>query len=472
MAKRKTAAAAADKPNILLFGIDSLLSTHMSCYGYHHLTTPYMDEFAEDAVLFEETFSPHVPTTPAYTAMLTGMDPFTTGVVALRHKGGLPRKIKTLPRILKAAGYNTSCVGFTGNPASEGFAKYIDYKAWGSWEDKPARKAEHLNDVAMPEIERLNKSGKPFFLMLRHMDPHSPYLPPPPYDRMFYYGNEFDPKNKSMKPVFDFKPFADYFRTWMPPGVTDKDYIIAQYDGAVAYMDACIQQILLQLEHLGILDNTIVVINSDHGETLYDHECWFDHHGLYDVTLQVPLIIRYPKRLPSGMRVAGYNTHKDLVPTLLELAEIDPGIDFDGQSLMQLVRGEKVSFESELFISECTWMRKQGWRTPQWKLITALEPDFHFMPPVELYNMIEDPDELDNVADKHPEVVEMLTKRMNDFIARREKETGNTNPMMTQGDWTGRGRERNFQSSEEAYAAQHIGDPEAARRLQAEARKK
>ena len=80
----------------------------------------------------------------------------------------------------------------------------------------------------------------------------------------------------------------------MPAGITDKNYVIAQYDGAIAYMDACIQTLFNALETRGVLDETIVIINGDHGETLYDHECWFDHHGIYDVTLHVPLIIRYP----------------------------------------------------------------------------------------------------------------------------------------------------------------------------------
>ena len=86
--------------------------------------------------------------------------------------------------------------------------------------------------------------------------------------------------------------------------------MIAQYDGAVAYMDACIQTIFNALEGHGIMDETIVILNGDHGETLYDHECWFDHHGLYDVTLHVPLIIRYPGKIPAGSRVSGYNQHK------------------------------------------------------------------------------------------------------------------------------------------------------------------
>jgi arylsulfatase A-like enzyme len=454
-------------PNILLIGIDSLLSTHMSCYGYRHQTTPHMDRFAEGGVLFEQTFSPNVPTTPGYTCMLTGMDVFSTQCVALRHKGGLTDTVTTLPEILEKQGYNTTVVGFKGNAASRGFQNYIQFTAWGDAADGRLPKAARLNEVTMPEIERLAGEEKPFFLMLRHMDRHSPYLPPKPFDRMFYYGNECDPKNESMKPVFDFKPFCDYFASWMPPELTDKDYVIAQYDGAVAYMDACIQQIFGQLETMGILDDTIVVINSDHGETLYDHECWFDHHGIYDVTLKVPLIIRYPKKLPQGVRVSGHNQQKDLVPTLLELAGIETDIAFDGQSLMKLVRREVPSFESSLYLTECTWMRKHGWRTPQWKLIVALEPDFHFKPPVELYNLVEDPDENVNLAEKLPHVVECLRAEMEAHIARRMKETGNDNPMHHQGDWHGREGVGSFTSSQQAYDTLHIGNAKAAQRLQA-----
>lgn len=458
------------KPNILLIAIDSLLADKMSCYGYKHLTTPHMDKFAQRGTLFEKTYSAHIPTTPAYSSMLTGRDCFGTEVVALRHQGGLPANIKTLPELCKAAGYNTTCVGFQWNPASRGFDNYLNFSGWGSWDAGRSPKAQNLNEVTQPEIDRLTaetrKTGKPWFMMLRHMDPHSPYLPPEPFDRIFYHGNEFDPKNKSLEPVYNFKPFADYFRTWFPPGCTDKDYIIAQYDGAVAYMDACIARIFTQLEALGILDDTIVVINGDHGETLYDHQCWFDHHGLYDVTLHVPLIIRYPKKVPAGRRIAGYNQHKDLVPTLMELAGIKTRAPFDGQSLMKLVRGEAASFDSEFYITECTWQRKHGWRTPQWKLIVALEPDFHFMPPVELYNLVEDPGENQNVADQNPDVVRTLRRRMDAWIARREKETGVSNPMHRQGDWHGHKGVGSFKTSRQAYETLHIGDPNQAAKLQ------
>ena len=458
------------KHNIVHCGIDSLLATHMSCYGYPRLTTPYMDRFSQSGTLFERTYSPHIPTTSGYSSMLTGMDCFGTQVVALRHRGPLRPEVATLPEILREQGYATTCVGFKGNPASRGFEKYLQFPAWGSWETGRSPKAGDLNAVALPELDRLVAAEEPFYLFLRHMDPHAPYLPPYPFERMFYHGNECNPDNRSMDPVKAFKPFRDFHTSWMPPGISDKDYIIAQYDGAIAYMDSAIQSIFTALEAHGILDDTIVVINSDHGETLYDHDCYFDHHSIYDVVLHVPLIIRYPSKIPAGKRIAGYNQHKDLVPTLLELLEIDPGIDFDGTSLMDMVRGEVASHESEFYITECTWMRKHGWRTPEWKLIVALEPDFHFKPAIELYNLIADPRENNNLADAEPEMVELLRGRMEAWITKREAETGLPNPMYHQGDWHGHEGVGAFKTSQQAYDTLYIGSATEAAKLQAKSR--
>lgn len=470
---RRAATRRTSKPNILLIGVDSLRRDHMSLYGYPRKTTPHIEEFAEGATVFTNTFSAHIPTTSGYASMLTGGDCFTTQAVALRHKGELTPKVKTLAEIARANGYDTTCVGFAGNPASRGFDRYLSYHSWGAWNDGWLHKAQNLNDAFLPELQRLVKANKPWFVLLRHMDPHSPYLPPPPFQRMFYGGNETDPRNKSLEKAYAFKPFCDYFRSWFPPGCTDAQYINAQYDGEIAYMDACLQTLFTALEDMGVLEDTIVVLNSDHGETLDEHECYYDHHGLYDPTLIVPLLIRYPRKMPAGLWVEGYNQQKDLLPTLVELAElkIDAATkrQFDGRSLMRLVRGEEASFESEFYITECTWMRKHGWRTPQWKLIVALEPDFHSKPRVELYNLVEDPLELTNLADKQPEVVAALRQRMEAHIAKREKARGITNPMLTQGDWAGCGAP--FKSSADAYNSMHIGDPNAAAKLQAESRK-
>lgn len=453
------------KPNIVLFGIDSLRRDHMSCYGYHRLTTPHIDKIASEGVLFEQHFSPSIPTTPGYAAMLTGMDCFGTDVVALRHKGPLGDHVKTLAEVLGEQGYNTTSVGFSGNPSARGFQNYLNFESWHADETGRTPKAENLNAVTIPELKRLAGEDQPFFLFLRHMDPHSPYLPPRPFERIFYDGNELDPDNKSMEPVYAFKPFGDFIKSWVPEGCTDHEYVTAQYDGAIAYMDACIQNIFATLASLGIEEETLVIITSDHGETLYEHDCYFDHHGLYENTLSVPLIIKFPGQVPEGKRYSDMTRIQDIMPTILDLIGLDTGIAFDGRSLMPRMEGQSMPQETEIYITECTWMRKHGWRTPEWKLIVALEPDFHFKPEVELYNLLKDPLELYNVAEQEPEVVAMLKTRMEAHIARREQETGRTNPMVTNLGWHGKG-DQPFTSSQEAYDSLYIGSISTARTLQ------
>ena len=456
-------------PNILVIGVDSLRADHLSCYGYHRLTSPHIDRFAAQGTLFENVFSPHIPTTSGFTSMLSGLDAFSTQVVALMHQGPIRPEVTMLPELLGDLGYNTTCVGLGQNKSSRGFDTYLSYQAWGSWNEGRLEKAQDLNRVAVPELDRLLDQDRPFFMLLRHMDTHTPYLPPDPFERIFYHGDECDPANDSMEPVFAFKPFRDFLASGMPPGITDKDYVIAQYDGAIAYMDSCIQAILNHLEDRGVLDDMIVVLTADHGETLYEHECWFDHHGLYDSNLHVPLMIRYPPKIPAGRRHTGYGQLKDLVPTLLDLAGIESDIRFDGKSLMALVRGETASHAAEMYLTECTWMRKHGWRTPQWKLIRALEPDFHFKPPVELYNLIEDPLETADLAADHPDIVDTLTRRMESWITVRESETGLSNPIFNQGDWHGHKGVGSFTSSQQAYDTLYIGSAATAERISSQA---
>jgi arylsulfatase A-like enzyme len=460
------------KPNLLFIGIDSLRRDRMSLYGYPRLTTPHMDSYLKAGAVWNSCFSASIPTTSGYANMLSGHDVFGTDNVALRHQGTYAPGVVTLPEILKENGYATSCVGFSGNPASRGFDKYTDYSGWGSWEEGRSHKAENLNAVALPELKRLAGQDKPFLLFLRHMDPHSPYLPPEPYERIFYPGDEFDKKNKSLEKTYAFKPFRDYFYSWFPPGCTDAEYVKAQYDGEVAYMDACIAVILEELTGLGLADETLVVITSDHGETLDEHECWFDHHGLYECTLNVPLAFRMPGKVPQGARFDDIVTLKDVLPTVLDIMGINRrGIPMEGRSLLARMSGGELKQEPEFYITECTWERKHGWRTPQYKLIRALEPDFHYREPVELYDLIKDPGENNNIAKKESAIVKTLSDRMDQWIQKREKETGRTAPIVTNLHWHGIGDREAFTSSDEAYNTMHIGDTAAAQKLQAALKK-
>ncbi len=440
-------------PNILFFGMDSLRRDHMSHYGYHRLTTPHMSEYLKGGVTFENCFSPHIPTTPGYANMITGRDCFGTGVVGLSQKK-IADGVPVLAEMLRERGYDTTCIGFEGNAAGRGYDKYISFKGWGpDHDDGRAHKAQNLNEVALPELERLAKGDKPWLLFMRHMDPHSPYLAPQPFQDMFWAGDGFDPNDKRMQKVYDFKPFGDYIGSWVPKGLTNPDYVIAQYDAAVAYMDTAIQQILVKLKHLGLEEDTIVVFTSDHGETLYDHDCYFDHHGMYDPTLVVPFMVVWKNHLPQGVRIGDTMQLKDITPTLLDMMGIDTGLPFDGRSLMPLINGGHREKEDEFYITECTWMRKHGWRTPEWKLMISLEPDFHYKPPVELYNLVNDPEEYDNLAEKRPEMVKLLTEKMNAWIDKRVRETGRPSPIEV----NFLRPEGPFKTSDEAYAGKYIG---------------
>ncbi len=420
-------------PNILIFAIDSIRRDRMSCYGYKRLTTPYMDRIAQQGTLFENAFSPYIPTTPAYVSMLTGRDVVATQQVALAPLGPMDKAQPTLPELLKPAGYKSACVGH--GDWYRGFDKYLPFEGWGGpWDQRPSRKAENLNNVAIPEMERMQKSGKPWLLYLRHMDPHSPYYPPAPYDSLFYSKNPCSRKlPDTMKPVRDFKPFAKYITSWLPPKIRDAEFVNAQYDGALAYMDACIQRFFTRMEEMGIIEETLVIITGDHGETLDEHECFYDHHGLYEPTLVVPLIFYWPGKVDAGVRSKAYTVHEDLIPTILDLTgqkRLAKGVKFDGVSSKPYFTATEESPRSEFYITECTWMRKHGWRTPIWKFWDALEPDFHDKPPVELYNIVEDPEELVNLADKEPEMVEMLRGRMNAWLKKRCRQTKKGNPIL------------------------------------------
>ena len=156
------------------------------------------------------------------------------------------------------------------------------------------------------------------------------------------------------------------------PGCTDKDYIIAQYDGAVAYMDACMQNVFASWKHWESKMKPHV-ITSDTAKPCMTM--------IATLTTTVFMIARwlfpwcsFSRKLPGGKRFKDYCQLKDVKPTILEiLGEVD--IRSDGRSLMPLARGEYREPEPEFYITECTWMRKHGWRTPEWKLIHALEPD-------------------------------------------------------------------------------------------------
>jgi len=418
--------------SVILIAIDTLRAEQLSCYGYKNLTTPHIDKISQEGVIFENMFSPHIPTHPGFTTMMTGVDVMKHQIICQNGKVELDERIKTLPQILKENGYFTTAADNMGMWFKRGFDLYESYEwAIDSYE---WRKAEAVNNVALRHIELAAKQDKPFFCFIHYWDPHTPYLPPKPFDRMFYGKDETDPKNRSMEPVLNFPPFAKYFNQWMGH-VTDIKFPCAQYDGAIAYCDATLATLFRRIEELGLFENSALIITSDHGEELDEHGCWFDHHGLYDTNIHIPLIIKCPDRIPPNSKVRGMVSMLDLAPTILDLLGIPELADENGmlgKSLIPLLNKPEQGTSEILFLTESSWMRKRGVRTNKWKFIQACEPDIHRFPEIELYDLEDDKKEQNNVAQKFPEVVEEMKHILDKWVSKRLRETGLPNPIKTQ----------------------------------------
>ena len=417
--------------NVLLIAVDTLRADHLGCFGYPRLTSPTIDRLASEGVRFARCFSPHIPTHPGFTTLHTGVDAMRHRVVAHAGKVEPDPSIPMLAEILHDRGYFTVSVDNLGRWFTRGFEAVLPYR----WSTNPAaswRKAEAVNAQALSALELVAGQARPWFLFVHYWDPHTPYLPPPPFDRMFYPGDPFDPRNHSMEPVFGFEPFRDYFEQWMG-GVTDVRFPIAQYDAEIRYVDTALEHLLGRLSDLGQDQETLVVLVADHGEIMDEHEGYFDHHGLYDTNLNVPLIARLPGRLPAGRAIDRYVQLFDVAPTILDLVgapDVPSRLNMTGRSALPLLDG--AAGVDALYPTECTWMRKRGVRTDRWKLIRALEPDFHGMPTVQLFDLASDPTEQANLADARPDVVAELSARLDAWVARRTAETGQTDPLAEQ----------------------------------------
>lgn len=433
--------------NIILFSLDTLRAASMSCYGHKNLTTPHLDVLASNGTLFESCISPHIPTHPAHTTMFTGKDVLTHQIITQGGQLNLSDNIKTVPELLEEAGYFTVAADNLGRWFQRGFPEE-QYRG-SQWETRyqGARKAEAVNKTAIDLLDLAQSQDKPWFAFLHYWDPHTPYLPPAPFERMFYRGDECDPNNRSMDAVYACEPFTDYFRQWMckpdpddPDNLakkqlwTDREYVNAQYDASIAYMDASLAQLFHYLQDSGLMEDTLLIITADHGEELDEHELWYDHHGLYQTNCHIPLILHCPAVIRKGQRLGGLVTLKDIAPTILDYAgqtSLGKREKMEGISLRTLIdNGIDDGSCDTVYLTECGWMKKRGWQTRKWKMIleTGGTPSVYNTPDIELYDLEEDPDEIYNLAEEAEDIVARLKSELNAFLNRRLSETGQPDP--------------------------------------------
>lgn len=408
----------------MLIVCDTLRADHLGCYGSVRPTSPWIDRLASEGVRFSTVRSPHIPTQPAHTTLFSGRDVFAHGVVAHGGRVEPPTTLDWLPELFRRQGAVTAAADSIGRWMPRGFDLYASYRLTAS-PDGFWRKSEAVLAAAEGVVGRLGAAageGRPFFGFFHFWDPHTPYCPPPPHHRLFYSGDERRAGEHGLDALWAFSPFADYFQGWMP-GVTDRAYPRAQYAASVRALDQGVERLFGLLQAAGCLQDTLVVLTADHGEELGEHGVWFDHHGLYETNLRVPLILWAPGRLPAGQVVEDPVTLLDLAPTMLGAGGIPVPPGLPGRDL-HLVLRRGLAPHGPLYCTECTWQKKRAWIDGRYKLISALEPDFHGGPDLELYDLREDPGETANLAALRPGTTAELLAAMQGHIRRRLQETG------------------------------------------------
>jgi len=193
--------------------------------------------------------------------------------------------------------------------------------------------AEEINSFALPWLRA--HANEDFFLFVHYWDPHTPYLPPEKY-RIFYDAVYNDPASHSLDGLKK-TPLWYHALSWLKEinaeDVTDINYITSLYDGEIRHADEAFRELLEEIDALGITEDTITIFTSDHGESLGEHSFYFDHADVYQTTIHVPLIIRWPKNLPQK-RVKGLVQNVDITRTILDAAGLPTG-DLDGVSLIE-----------------------------------------------------------------------------------------------------------------------------------------
>jgi arylsulfatase A-like enzyme len=422
--------------NILVFDVDTLRADHLSAYGYRYPTSPNLDQLAAEGALFETALCAGLPTHPAHTTFYTGRHPISHGIVCHGGARELPEKIPFLPELLVARGFTTAAVDNLYD-TKKGFARGYEYYINPSLRHRAGLmvSAEEINARAIPWLQ--GHAGEPFFLFLHYWDPHTPYLPPDRYRSLFYDGVPDDPDNDSLD-VMQRQPFGELWpEAWFPklhPGLTDADRVRAAYDQCIKYTDDAIGEVLACLDELGIADETLVVAMGDHGESMTEHDIYFEHHGLYEPTLRVPLLMRWPGHIPTGQRIPALVQHSDLLPTMLEAASLDIPAGVDGHSLWPLLRGEAASVRPWAIAEECTWQMAWCIRTERYKLILYRQPGLHNTPMRELYDLQADPGETRNRALEEWELAQHLESEFERWLGHEMEKHGLTqDPLIEQG---------------------------------------
>jgi arylsulfatase A-like enzyme len=406
-------------PNILFIVIDTLRADHVSSYGYERPTSPNIDSLAQQGVLFEAAFSAAPYTAPSHASLLTGHFPHEHGVQWITRKPTFDGRYPTLPEVLHDRGYRTAAFSanhfwFTREQGfGRGFGRFDDtYRSpvemamrtvYGRkieetiikhiFEDYPWRTgARGINSSVLHWLKQ--DSERPFFAFLNYFDVHDPYFPPQPYRNKFSalknpggiinsYQNRFNPELTSQEVQNE----------------------IDAYDGTVSFVDDQIGELLAQIGDLGLGDNLMVIITSDHGEAFGEHGVFLHPNSVYLEEIHVPLVLWQPGVIPAGVRVAQPVSNASLATTIMGLLGEGGQEVFPGQSLVLSWEKPEAPPDVPLPLAE---MEHWPWMYPmapssQGAMSSLISPEYHYIEHetlgIELYAWRHDPRESLNLAD-------------------------------------------------------------------------
>jgi arylsulfatase A-like enzyme len=317
------------RPSLLLVTIDTLRADHLGCYGYRRPTSPRIDRLAAEGALFTRVTTSLPRTTPSVASILTGRYPKGHGARGLFYS--LSRANLTLAEVMKEAGYDTAAVvsNLFLRPG-QGFEQGFDY-----YDDPAARfdgdSAAAITTTALRWLRGRDR-GRPYFLWVHYLDPHWTYQPDPPFDRAY------DPGFHEPFTLYD-----DLAAGRLTKGqvifrdvLSDRqvEHVVALYDGEIAQVDAALAPLLDEVEGAGA-GPVLIVLTSDHGESLGEHGYHFAHgEYLYEEGLHVPLLMAMSGTIPAGLRVEALAQNIDIAPTILGLLGIDRLQSVDGRPLL------------------------------------------------------------------------------------------------------------------------------------------
>ncbi len=415
------------KPNVVIIAMDQLRADQIHCFGQPRLTTPNIDRLAERGVRFSKFFTVASWTTPSFASLHTSLYASQHGVTLFWHSDMplIPNNTPMLAPHFAYHGYYTTA--FVGNGLAgreltgRGFDEYYQFQ--GSRNDVNITQRTGHTDLYAPLMtekilpwldKRQDPAAQPFFLYVHFLEPHSPYNPPPE-DDIFASG----PYIHLHDTGYNIKD-APLKRLAMLGDQQAIERLYQLYDGKIHFVDRYVGKILDHLDKLGLTDNTLVAILSDHGELIYSHPedfQTFDHRSCYDTDIHVPLILAGPG-VPEGKVVESLACNIDVAPTLLEYAGLPAIPGASGESLLPLITGDREKVRDYVFCEEDVEVPLRAVRSMKSKLTRSLWTGAE-----KFFDLESDPQELHNIIDQNPPELKALRLQLDEWLKKYEPAT-------------------------------------------------